>query len=179
MRDVLKAPKFVLDTISEGDKFPFSKIPPSAYSKNNASFFKNSEFGLAELLRLEQLGCISRVQEQPYIVLPLTVVFSKKLRLVVDASRTLNPYIIDQKVKLESLDIAEQLVQQNDFQTCSDLDSGYWHVPIFPDHKKYVGCHVILDSGEILYFVWNVLFLGIKSAVYIFTNPGNPYRCRQ
>ena len=208
-RDVLKAPDFILDTISKGYQFPFAKLPPSAYSKNNSSFMKNREFGIAELFRLEELGCITRVKEQPYITLPLTVVFSKKLRLVVDASRTLNPYIIDQKVKLESLDIAEQMVQTNDFQTCSDLDSGrgvysfniifiiilnvflifllvfyerilqcflgYWHVPLHPDHKKFVGCHVILDSGEIIYFVWNVLFLGIKSAVYIFTKLLKPH----
>ena len=174
-RDILKAPQFILDTISQGYKFPLEKEPPGAYSRNNSSFLKNRDFGLTELLRLEELGCISRVKEQPYIVLPLSVVFSKKLRLVVDKSRTLNPYIKDQKVKLESLDIAEQMVSQNDYQTCSDLDSGYWHLPVHPDHKKYVGCHVILDNGEIIYFVWNVLFLGIKSAVYIFTKILKPH----
>ena len=42
----------------------------------------NSEFDLAELLRLERLGCISRVEEQPILCLPLSVVFSKKLRLI-------------------------------------------------------------------------------------------------
>ena len=47
---------------------------------------QNREFGYNELLRLEALGCISRVDVKPYIVLPMSVVFSKKLRLVVDAS---------------------------------------------------------------------------------------------
>ena len=42
----------------------------------------NSEFDLAELLRLERLGCISRVEEQPILCQPLLVVFSKKLRLI-------------------------------------------------------------------------------------------------
>ena len=34
-----------------------------------------------ELLRLESLGCISRVQEQPKVVLPLSVVYSKKTQV--------------------------------------------------------------------------------------------------
>ena len=78
----------------------------------------------AELTRLEALGCIRRVEHQPFIVLPLSVVFSKKLRLVVDASRGLNPYLLDRKVKLENLEVAETTLQQGDFQTKSDLDSG-------------------------------------------------------
>ena len=157
-RDVLQAPEYVLSIIREGYKIPFSEIPPSSICQNNRSFLNNSEFGIAELERLNALGCISKVSEKPYIVLPLTVVYSKKLRLVVDASRTLNPFIIDQKVKLEGLNIAEQLVQQNDWQTTSDLDSGYWHVPLHKDFKKYVGVHAILPNGETVYYVWNVLF---------------------
>ena len=78
----------------------------------------------AELLRLEQLGCISRVKERPYIVLPLSVVFSRKLRLVVDASRGLNPYLVDRKVRLENLEVAEMTLSQGEWQTKSDLDSG-------------------------------------------------------
>ena len=78
----------------------------------------------AELIRLEQLGCIERVPERPFIVLPLSVVFSKKLRLVVDASRGLNPFLMDRKVKLETLDRAEQVVKEGDWQTKQDLDSG-------------------------------------------------------
>ena len=49
------------------------------------------EFSLAELLHLEKLCCISCVESAPYLCLPLSVVFSQKLRLVVNASRHLNP----------------------------------------------------------------------------------------
>ena len=78
----------------------------------------------AEVLRLEALGCIRRVTHQPYVVLPLSVVFSRKLRLVVDASRGLNPYLEDRKVKLEDLNTAADVMLEGDFQTKSDLDSG-------------------------------------------------------
>ena len=138
----MKASPFILTTISEGYRLPFKSIPPSAMCKNNQSMLKEKEFALAELLRLEKLGCISRVESAPYLCLPLSVVFFKKLRLVVDASRHLNPYLEDRKVKLEDLSVREQILQTNDFQTKIDLDSGYWHLPLFEGHQKFVGCHL-------------------------------------
>ena len=175
-RDTLKASDFILKTISEGYTFPFKSIPPSDFCKNNQSMLKNRDFALQELLRLESLGCIERVNEKPYLCLPLSVVFSKKYRLVVDASRHLNPFLEDRKIKLEDLNVSEQLLKQGDFQTTQDLDSGYWHVPLHKDMRKYVGVHFVKDNGEVLYFVWNVLFLGIKDAVYIFTKLLIPHK---
>ena len=175
-RDILQAPPFVLTTLAEGYKFPFSSYPPPSFCKNNNSMLTQKDFALTELLRLEQLGCISRVDKQPYICLPLSVVFSKKLRLLVDASRHLNPYLEDRKIKLEDLDVRKNLLKHNDFQTKIDLDSGYWHVPIFEEHKKFAGCHFQKDDGSIIYWVWNVLFLGIKDAVYIFTKMLVPHK---
>ena len=49
------------------------------------------------------MGVIERVSDKPYIVLPLSVVISRKPRLVVDASRDLNPFVLDRKVKLTTL----------------------------------------------------------------------------
>ena len=175
-RDTLKASDYILSVLQEGYKFPFDAIPPESYCRNNKSFLQNRDFGYAELLRLEALGCITRVSSKPYLVLPLSVVFSKKLRLVVDASRHLNPYIKDLKIKLEDLDVGEQMIKPGDYQTTADLDSGYWHVPLSNEHKQYVGVHFITDSGEVIYWVWNVLFLGVKSAVHIFTKILIPHK---
>ena len=175
-KEDLGASDFILDTISGGYKFPFATVPPPSFCKNNKSCLDNRTFVYAELLRLEALGCIKRVKKRPYICLPLSVVFSKKLRVVVDASRHLNPYLLDRKVKLESLDICEKLVQQGDWQVVTDLDSGYWHVPLFPGHTQFVGIHFITDDGVCLYFEWQTLFLGIKDAVYIFTKLLIPHK---
>lgn len=177
----LQASDFILGTIKHGYQFPFSSIPPSSYCKNNKSFLEHRDFAYNELLRLESLGCIRRVSEQPYLTLPLSVVYSKKYRLVVDASRHLNPYLQDRKIKLEDLNVNDQLMQQGDFQTTADLDSGYWQVPLNENFKKFVGVHFILDSGEILWFEWNVLFLGIKDAAWIFTKLLVPHKqyCRK
>ncbi len=61
------------------NKFPLLDLPPGGFHK---SMLDNSEFALAELLRLERLGCISRIEEQPFLCLHLSLVFSKKLRLI-------------------------------------------------------------------------------------------------
>lgn len=175
-KDELKASDYILDVIKNGYKIPFKSIPPPSFCDNNKSMLKEKDFAYQELLRLESLGCISRVKERPYIVLPLSVVFSKKQRLVVDASRHLNPFIEDRKVKLEDLEVGEKMMKQGDYQTSDDLDSGYWHLKMHEEHKKYVGCHFVLDSGEVIYWHWNVLFLGLKDAVFIFTKLLIPHK---
>ena len=88
-------------------QFKNGVIPPSSFINNNKSFLDNSGFGIEEIKRLEKLGCIYRVEEQPYIVMPLSVVFSTKWRLVVDASRNLNAFLETRRVKLENLEQAE------------------------------------------------------------------------
>ena len=52
--------------------------PPSSQRRNILSALAQSEFVLAELLRLETLGCIRRVDYVPHIVNPLMAVHSKK-----------------------------------------------------------------------------------------------------
>ena len=92
-----------MNLVKNGYRLEFDAEPPASFTKNNKSALNKKEFVLKELLRLEQLGCIVRVQEQPKVVLPLSAVFSKKWRLVVDASRTLNPYCTRRKIMLEDL----------------------------------------------------------------------------
>ena len=93
-----------------------------------------------------------------------------------DASRHLNPFMEDRKIKLEGLDVREQILLPGDFQSKQDLDSGYWHVPLHPDHRKFVGVHFKHDNGTHSYWMWNVLFLGVKDAVYIFTKLLAPHK---
>ena len=69
-----------------------------------------------------------------------------------DASRHLNPFLEDKKIKLEGLDVREQILRHGDFQTKADLDSGYRHVPLFEGHKKFVGCHFLHQDGKYFFF---------------------------
>ena len=58
--------------------------------------------------------------------------------------------------------------------TVSDLDSGYWHVPIHADFQTFLGLHFILPTGQTLYWVWTCMPLGIVDAAYIFTKITKP-----
>ena len=84
------------------------------------------DFVRSEVLRLEKLGCIERVSTKPHCILPLSSVFSKKKRVVVDASRHLNPYLRHRKVRLNDLRDVPFLVKPGDHMMAEDLDSGYW-----------------------------------------------------
>ena len=58
--------------------------------------------------------------------------------------------------------------------TVSDLDSGYWHVPTHADFQKYLGIHYIKENGQIIFWVWTGMPLGIVDATFIFTKITKP-----
>ena len=97
----LRPSSFVLDVIETGYKLPFKENPPPSFEGNNFSARRDKDFVRSEVKRLESLGCVEKVFEKPYLVLPLSSVFSKKKRLVVDASRALNPFLKHRRVRLQ------------------------------------------------------------------------------
>ena len=163
------ADPYICNVVKNGYKLEFDELPPTSFTENNKSALQKPDFMLKELLRLEELGCIERVLQKPTVVLPLSVVFSKKWRLVVDASRTLNPYCLRRKIKLEDLTHVQKVVRQNDYMVVNDLDSGYWHVPIAQEHWQFLGVHYRHEDGSLTYWVWKVLCLGLRDAAFIFT----------
>ena len=85
------ASEYVVETVRVGYKLVFEGgvPPPPSFKCNDRSALQKPDFTYNELLRLESLGCIKRVSEQPHVVNPLSVVFSKKWRCVLDASQHL------------------------------------------------------------------------------------------
>ena len=57
-----------------------------------------------------------------------------------------------------------------------DLDSGYWHLLVKPEFCTFLGIHVPEIDGSISFYIWNVMFLGISDAVFIFTTILKPIR---
>ena len=123
-KDVLKPSKMVMDTIENGYSLPFMSIPPPSFEKNNKSARDDMPFVRQEVKRLEKLGCIERVVHRPRCVLPLSSVFSKKKRLVVDGSRCLNPYLQHRRVRLQDLRDIPDIVKKGMWFFVDDLDSG-------------------------------------------------------
>ena len=163
--------------VRHGYVVPFEQLPPKAqHTQNNKSCRENMTFALAEIHRLESLGCVKRVPPgASWVEIPLSVVYSNKLRLVVDASRHINPFVKKRPIKLDSLEDFAQLVNRGDFVVVDDLDSGYWHVPLAKHQQHFFGCSIFnATTGEVEHYQWQVLFLGISDAVHVFTKVLRP-----
>ena len=170
----LGADDYIVSTVENGYKLVFDSLPPDSFTRNNKSALEKKDFVYSELLRLEELGCIKRVNTQPRVVLPLSAVHSKKWRLVVDASRTLNPYCTKRKIMLEDLSHIPFNIRKGDYMVVNDLDSGYWHLPIAEEHWTYLGVHFEHEDGSYTFWVWTVLCLGLRDAAFIFTKTLSP-----
>lgn len=120
----LGAEEYIIDLVTNGYKLVFEdEPPPPSFTPNNRSALEDPAFVRAELDRLELLGCIERVEEPPRVVLPLSRVYSNKWRLVLDASRGLNPWCKHRGVKLDDLSHVSNVVERGDYMVCNDLDS--------------------------------------------------------
>ena len=169
------AEPYIVNTIREGYRLEFEDgEPPPSLLPNNRSAREAPGFVTSELERLEALGCIVKVHERPRVVNPMSVVFSGKLRLVLDGSRNLNPYCKQRGIKLEDHTHVASTVKRGDFMVVNDHDSGYWHVPVAEDHWTFLGIHIVDEGGQIHYWVWKVLVLGLRDAAHIYTRINRP-----
>ena len=165
----LDAGPMVTRWLTTGYEIPFAQIPKSRLSaRNNRSCLVNIDIARAEIKKQVSMGVLSEVPWKPYIVNPISVVYSNKWRLVVDC-RLLNPFVQKRKIKLEDLSILPNLVSQGDYMSTDDLEKGYWQVKLNPSHRQYLG--ISLDGK---YYVANCLILGITDAVFCFTKLVRP-----
>ena len=83
----------------------------------------------------------------------------------------MNNYVTKESTKLEDLKVYPTVIEDGDFCTVDDLDSGYWHVPLARESWPYCGCLIANpEDGKVHHYQWVFLFLGLTSAVTIFTN---------
>ena len=163
----ISASRFVLDIISEGYKLPFVNFPGRCYLNNNLSARNHPEFVQQAILELLSRDCIEEHSEPPFCVNPLTVAQGKKLRLVLDL-RHVNSFLRKQTFKYEDLRSLSKMFEQNVWFFTWDLESGYHHVDIFPEHRKYLGFAWPFD-GNMRFFSFKVLPFGLSSACFCFT----------
>jgi len=165
----LKPAPWVLDCIIDGYKLPLRVVPDCFTKKNQESALKNSNFVAEALRELETNRCIERVDDQPHICSPLSVVENGKgkSRLVINL-RYLNQFLWKDKFKYEDIRIAMLMFQKNDFMFSFDLKSGYHHVEIYKPHRRYLGFQWI-HEGRAQFFVFTVLPFGLATACYAFT----------
>ena len=105
----LDAGPMVSRWMTTGYELPFNSVPPTPLSaSNNKSLNTNLEFARAEIERQVKMGILSEVPYRPFIINPISVVFTNKWRLVVDC-RLLNPYLVKRKIKLRGSNSSSRL----------------------------------------------------------------------
>ena len=112
--------------------------PPKVFP-NNASALKEKDFVSEAISDLHATRCVEVLDYLPAIVNPLSVSIqsSGKKRLILD-QRHVNLYIFKQKFKCEDLSVALKVMSKACYLFKFDLKSGYHHVEVFPDHRKYL-----------------------------------------
>ena len=135
----LEAGPMVICWMTTGYELPFTSIPPKPLSApNNKSLHTNIDFAITEIERQVKCGILSEFPWKPFIVNPISVVYTNKWRLVVDCG-LLNPFLQKRKVKLEDLNVVLNLVSEGDYMSTDDLEKRYWQVPLNPKFRKYIG----------------------------------------
>ena len=92
------------------------------------------------------------------------------------SARELNEFITYHKFKMEGLPTVKKLVKKGDWLTKVDLSDAYFHVPIHPEHQKYLQFRW---RGKVYRFT--ALPFGVASAPRIFTKVLRPIiqECRR
>ena len=165
----LEANKFVLDVGSNGYKLPFESFPGIYEApRNNLSALRNSKFVTQQVEELLEGNFITEVKDPPFCVNPLTVAENgEKLRLVLDLGHV-NAYLAIPRCKYEDLRNFSGMVQEGDYAVKFDLTSGYHHIEIHEQHRKFLGFKWFYRNKE-RYFVFEVLPFGLSSACHVFT----------
>ena len=140
--DVLKANDFVLDIVLHGYTIPFVTEPSSARASNNKSALDHPDFVREAIQQLLLSNVVLEVNAPSYCCNPLTVASGKKLRLVLDLSRVVNPHVRYVHFKYEDWSVAEQVIQAGSWFFNWDFTSGYHHVDVNPQQWKYLGFSV-------------------------------------
>ena len=179
----LQVSQFILNVISQGYKIPFFQLPTPFFKPNNASARSNSHFVSQAINDLLDSNLIEEFFSMPNIVNPLSVSTrsSGKQRLILDL-RHVNAFVYKQKFTCENLFVATQTYDKGFYLFKFDLKSGYHHIEIFPEHRKFHTFFWDFGTGIFRYFQFCILPFGLSSAPFIFTKMLKPlqksWRCR-
>ena len=165
--DTFNLSLFVKDILNHGYIIPFKNFPPRAHLNNNRSSLNHPDFVAEAINKLLVTGSIKEQVLPPYVVNPLTVSESNKLRLVLDL-RHVNQFTCVTRFKYEGLDTLAQMFSTGFYFFTFDLESGYHHIDIFEPHQKYLGFSWKFGN-KVRFFTFSVLPFGLNTASYCFT----------
>lgn len=152
----------------KGERFN-SDIPPARIFANNPSCESFADFvneSIAAGLKSGAISLWGKVgNSPPHLVMPLTIEPSKP-RLCHD-NRFLNLWIKDSPFRLDNLAMIPRYVSKGSFQSVCDDKSGYHHILLSPDSRKFFGF-----QWNGYYYVSNAIPFGWKSSAYIYHSTG-------
>ena len=146
-KNELKPSYFVENIITNGYIMPFTSIPSPFYASNNRSSLRHPQFVSQAITKLQQNKCVEELKQKPYCCNPLTVAEGKKLRLVLDL-RHVNKHIKHNKFRYENLSTLSEMLNKGDYFTTFDLTSGYHHIEIHPEHRKFLVFEWTFEDGS-------------------------------
>ena len=118
--------------------------PPIAREMpNSKSTFENHEFVTKAISDMVKVGAASALPSGviPTVMSPLGVVpkpHSEKLRLIVNM-RYVNDHLVKRVFKFEGLSDIADMANKGDYSLYYDLTSGYYHLALYPDSRRFVG----------------------------------------
>jgi len=144
-----------------------SPEPPRAEFDNHRLDDDMRAFVTKEIARELRVGAISAwgdvgVATPPHLVLPVGVEPTKPRKL--NDGRFLNLWCKDMPFEFEGLHLIPALVDKGEFAFNVDHVSGYFHVKLTECSRTFFGF-----QWDGVYYVYNVLNFGWKSAPYVYT----------
>ena len=174
----INAPERVLSILKNGYKLPFFKEEVEKFwIPNNQSLFKNYDFAKKKLEEWVKDGYVTETFERPPRISALSVATRTlvtdeiKHRLCLDASY-LNDLLLTEATKLPTLELAEALIEKNDFFVTLDLRNAYFHVKLHKDDhdKAAFAFPVTNDRNETRFRFFYITILGALELRSLFSS---------
>jgi len=138
-REVLCALPQILECIGHVYRLTLKFIPPPHIQRNHQSSETHQSFVDDALSSLITNHCLIKVDLQPHVCSPISVVSNSMERLwLVLNLRYVNQFFHVLTFKYEDLRVAALMFEKNEFLFKFDLKSGYHHVDIHPECYKFL-----------------------------------------
>lgn len=159
--------QWILSLIREGYKLEFQSIPKFNTIKQTKLPTENMHLLLQEvdiLLKKEAIEPVfQNLEEGFYSTFFLVPKKTGGMRPVINL-KPLNVYLRTQHFKMDTMKTVLNLVKKGDFALSLDLADAYFHIPIFPSHRKFLRFCI---AGRVYQF--KVMAFGPKVAPRTFT----------
>lgn len=169
------ASSWVLRVINDGYHLPLLSVPLPRKFTNHRSACQNATFVEQAIIDLLECGSVQEIRpSELWICNPLGVVPKRnnKLRLILDL-RYLNTHLSVTKFSYEDLRTVSLMLEKGDWFFSFDLKSGYHHIDIGLDHRKYLAFSFTVQ-GLLRYFWFASLPFGLATAPFVFSKVLRP-----